>query len=328
VEKLKKLFAAWSRDRCSRKAAALAYYTTFSLAPLIVIVVAIAGLFVSDEQVAQGVSEQARMLIGESGARLLTEMLRNSHAQGQAGAAAVAAFAVLLLGATTAFAELKSSLDDIWGFGDPSSRGWWNLVRSRLVSFGLVLSLAFLLLVSLLINAALEMFAGYFGAILGIGGTVALHAGSQIGSLLIIWLLFAAIYKLLPEVHLSWRDVAMSALITALLFSIGRIVIGTYLGNAASVSVYGAASSLAVLLLWVYYSSLIFLLGAEITRIWWKPAVLRRREAADLEETIPPEVIPEGDDAADAGTGASRPRRVPAPERATRRYGAPDLSHR
>jgi membrane protein len=203
--------------------------------------------------------------------------LRNSQWQEQAGPAALIALVVLLAGATSAFAELKSSLDDIWGVGPDPQSGMWSLVKSRLLSFGLVLSLAFLLLVSLLVNAALEIFAVYFGSVLGINGTLALHAASQVASLLIIWMLFAAIYKLLPEVPLAWKDVAASALITALLFSIGRLVIGNYLGNSASASVYGAASSLAVMLLWVYYSAMIFLLGAEITKVWRAPFVLRRK---------------------------------------------------
>lgn len=276
--RLNTLLTSWSDDRCSRKAAALAFYTAFSLAPLVVIVVAVASVFVPDALVTEGVSEQAKMLIGESGGKLLTEILKNSRSEQRAGWAAFAAFGVLLLGATTAFAELKSSLDDIWGLGPRSDQSVWSMVRSRLLSFGLVVSLAFLLLVSLLVNAALEMFAVYFGSLFGIGGTIALHVGSQIASLLIIWVLFATVYKLLPEVQLTWTDVMMSAFITAVLFSIGRVLIGTYLGNSAAASVYGAASSLAVLLLWVYYSTMIFLLGAEITKIWWAPARLRRKD--------------------------------------------------
>ena len=283
MKRLKELLAAWSDDRCSRKAAALAYYTVFSIAPLIVIVVAVASLFVSGERVSDGISDQARLLIGDSGAKLLAEILQNSRAGEQAGLASLVAFVVLLLGATTVFSELKSSLDDIWGVGPDPHDGWWGSARSRLVSFGLVLTLAFLLLVSLVISAALEMFLGYFGALLGPAGSVALLVASQVASFLVIWLLFAAIYKLLPEVRLGWKDVAVSAFITAMLFSIGRLVIGSYLGNAVATSVFGAASSLAVLLLWVYYSTMIFLLGAEITKVWWTPAALRRTEGIPAE---------------------------------------------
>jgi membrane protein len=285
VKRLKELLAAWSDDRCSRKAAALAYYTAFSIAPLIVIVVAIASLFMSGEQVTQGMSEQARVLVGESGAKLLEEILKNTNSQDRAGIAALAAFFALLLGATTAFAELKSSLDDIWGVGPDPRTGWWATARARLVSFGLVLTLAFLLIVSLVLGAALEMFSAYFGAMLGVRGTIALLIASQVTSFLVIWLLFAAIYKLLPEVRLGWKDVAMSAFITAMLFSIGRLIIGKYLGNAAAASVFGAASSLAVLLLWVYYSTLIFLVGAEITKVWWTPSALQRKEMRELVES-------------------------------------------
>jgi membrane protein len=275
VKRLRELADSWSTDRCSRKAAALAYYAVFSLAPLLVIVVAIASVFVSGDEVTQGISGQAQMLLGDRGAVLVGQLLRNASHEHNAGSATLFAAGVLLLGATSAFAELKSSLDDIWGVAAVRpAGGLWSVIRSRLLSFGIVLALAFLLLVSLLINAGVQMFSDFFGRYLGAAGTVALQVGSLAGSYLVISLLFAAIYKLLPEIRLSWRDVAVSSVLTASLFMIGRVVIGTVLGNSAAVSVYGTASSLAVLLVWIYYSTLIFFLGAEIVKMWRPPAVL------------------------------------------------------
>jgi membrane protein len=277
VKRLRELALSWSSDRCSRKAAALAYYAVFSLAPLLVIVVAVASWFASSTAVSDAVAEQARLLLGDRGEALVTQLLEHAGAAHRAGLAALAAVLILLVGATSAFAEIKSSLDDIWGVGTAAPRGVWGALRPRLLSFGLVLSLVFLLLVSLVINAALELFSAYFGARLGIAGSTALQTFSLAGSFLVITLLFAVIYKVLPEIHLAWRDVLVSAVLTASLFMVGRVLIGEYLGQSAAASVYGTASSLAVLLLWIYYSTMIFFLGAEIIKTWRQPAVIRRR---------------------------------------------------
>lgn len=272
--------AAWSSDHCSRKAAALAYYTVFSLAPLLVIVVAVASWFIPDDIITQGLTDQAKLLLGQGGAALVTQVLMNARAEHSAGLAALLATGVFLLGATTAFGELKASLDDIWGAPEPMHRPFWAAIRSRLLSFGLVLSLVLLLMMSLFLNAALELFSSYFGSRLGMNETVLLHSVSLVSSFILIALLFAVIYKLLPDVRLSWKDVGVSSLLTAALFMIGHALLSKYLGNSAAVSVYGKASSLAVLLLWVYYSTLIFFLGAEITKVWRSPGVLRKARAS------------------------------------------------
>jgi membrane protein len=280
LKQLQRLVEAWASDRCSRKAAALAYYSVFSLAPLLVIVVAVASWFVPDEVITEGLTDQAKLLLGEGGAALVAQLLRNARAEQSAGLAALLATGVLLLGATSAFGELKASLDDIWGVGPRANGPFFAAVRSRLLSFGLVLSLAFLLLVSLLVSSALEVFSGYFGARLGIGGTVVLQGVSFASSLLVITLLFAVIYKLLPDVRLAWKEVALSSVLTALLFMAGHALLGKYLNDSAAVSVYGKASSLAVLLVWVYYSTMIFFLGAEITKVWRRPVLMRKGRAA------------------------------------------------
>lgn len=275
MDRLKQLVQAWGSDRCTRKAAALAYYTVFSLAPLLVIVVAVASWFVPDQLVAANVTDQAKLLLGQSGAALVAQLLRNARAEHSAGLAALIATGVFLLGATSAFGELKASLDDIWN-APSSHNAFWAAVRSKLLSFVLVLSLALLLMASLVLNAALEVFSSYFGARLGVNSAAFLHGASLAGSFVLITTLFAAIYKLLPEVSLSWTDVAVGSLVTALLFMLGHVLLARFLGNSASVSVYGGASSLAVLLIWIYYSTMIFFLGAEITKVWRAPGALRR----------------------------------------------------
>lgn len=262
---LGQLGAAWSEDRCARRAAAVSYYTAFSLAPILVIVLAVAGLIVETTTLSDAILDQARMLIGEAGAELLAGLLEASRNGARQGWAALAAFAVLLAGATTAFAELKDSLDELFGYPGSPPEGLWEMLRTRLLSFGLVLVLAFLLLVSLAVNAALAVASSYL-----FGGDVgwALRAVSWAATLVVVVGTFAAIYKLLPAAHLAWRDALLGATVTAALFLVGRYLIGLYLGNSAPASAFGAAGSLAVLLLWVYYSASIFFLGAEVTRLF------------------------------------------------------------
>lgn len=259
------LAAAWSEDRCGRKAAALAYYTAFSLAPILVIVLAVAGLLVETATLSAAVLDQTRMLIGDPGATLLGDLLAASRRENQGGGAAPAAFAALLVGATTAFAELKDSLDEILRVERRSPSGLWGLARSRLLSIGLILVLAFLLLVSLAVNAALAVISTW---VVGADAGLLLRALSWFATLVVVSGLFAAIYKLLPERKLAWRDVILAAGVTGLLFMAGQLAIGVYLGNSAPASAFGAAGSLAVLLLWVFYSASIFFVGAEITRLF------------------------------------------------------------
>jgi membrane protein len=261
------LAAAWSEDRCGRKAAALAYYTVFSLAPILVIVLAVAGLLVDAGTLREAILDQARMLIGEPGAVLLADLLQASNSATRGGLAAALAVLALLIGATTAFAELKDSLDELFGGRRPAAQGLWGTLRARLLSFGLVLVLAFLLLVSLAVNAALAVLST---SVLGIDADTgwALRGLSWAATLIVVVGLFAAIYKLLPDAHLAWREALIGASVTALFFVAGRFAIGLYLGNSAPASAFGAAGSLAVLLLWVYYSASIFFVGAEVTRLF------------------------------------------------------------
>ena len=262
---LQLLGAAWSDDRCARRAAAVSYYTAFSLAPILVIVLAIAGMIVDTAILSGAIVDQAGMLIGEPGAAFVGELLEATRNEGHQGWAAAAAFVVLLVGATTAFAELKDSLDELFGHKDAAPEGGWAQLRARLLSFGLVLALAFLMLISLAVNAGLVLASDYlFGENFG----WALRAISWVATYVVVVGLFAAIYKLLPAAHLAWRDALLGASATACLFIVGRYAIGLYLGHSAPASVFGAAGSLAVLLLWVYYSASIFFLGAEVTRLF------------------------------------------------------------
>jgi membrane protein len=267
VRDLRAAGAAWLDDSCSSRAAALAYYTTFSIAPILVIAVAIASVVFERDAVLQSLLGEAHRLFGQEGAALIERLLLAARDEKNRGLAAVVAGAFLLVGATTAFAELKDTLDLIWRVPKSRISGIRGLLRARLLSFGLVLSIGFLLLVSLLVNTALGALSSALTRWFGLGTTLLVQAGSILLSLLVVGVLFTVIFKLLPTQGPSWRVSGRGALLTTALFLLGRAGIGAYLGNAATTSSFGAAGSLAVLLLWVYYSALIFYFGAEYTRV-------------------------------------------------------------
>lgn len=258
---------AWFDHRAASKGAALAFYMLFSLAPILVLVISIAGLFFGADAARGEIFEQLRGLIGEQGAAAVQGILAATHRAGGSGVAAMIATGILVAGATSAFVELKSSLDDIWHVPPPKTAGWQTLLRARLLSFSLVLVLALLLLVSLIVNAALAVAERFWGALWNASWFAPVaDVMSTLFSFAVVTALFAVIFKMLPNARIAWRDVMMGAIITALLFAVGKRLIGLYLGNSAVASSYGAAGSIVALMLWVYYSSQIFFFGAELTR--------------------------------------------------------------
>ena len=255
----------WINHRAASKGAALAFYTLFSMAPILILVIAIAGFFYG-AQAAQGeILTQLRGLVGDQGAKAIQLILAGARNQEQGRLATLVATALLLFGATSVFAELKASLDEIWQIPSVSQTGLWDLLRTRLLSFGLILVLTFLLMVSLVVSAVLAVLERYWG---GVWRDAAFWLESLAGLIgfSVIATLFAVIYKMLPRVRLSWHDVAIGALGTAGLFALGKYAIGLYIGNSGVASSFGAAGSMIALLLWVYYSAQIFFLGAEFTR--------------------------------------------------------------
>lgn len=255
----------WFDDRCGSKGAALAFYTLFSMAPIMVLVLAVAGFFYGADAAQGQLFGQLKGLMGEKGAAALQLVLAGAQNHGSGLKATLIAGALLLLGATTVFAELKDSLDDIWDVPKPTGSTWWDLVRTRLLSFGIILVLAFLLMVSLVVSAALTVMENYVGG-LWKDATVLLGWIAWLISFLVIAVLFGAIYKLLPRLKLDWRDVVIGALGTAAMFELGKYVIGLYIGNSGVADSFGAAGSTIAILLWVYYSAQIFFLGAEFAR--------------------------------------------------------------
>ena len=256
---------AWVYHRAPSKGAALAFYTLFSMAPILVLAVALAGYFLGEQAVQGALFDQLKGLLGNTGAMAIQTLVADAHLPGSGSAATWFASLLLAVGATSVFAELKDSLDDIWNVQTPVPTGVLAVLRGRVLSFGLVMVLSFLLLVTLVVDAALAL-AAHFWEGLWTHSLMVFSLFSQVFTFAVISCLFALIYKMLPEVTLSWRDVSIGALSTAVLFCLGKYLIGIYLGNSAISSSLGAAGSAAALLIWVYYSAQIFFLGAEITR--------------------------------------------------------------
>ena len=265
---LKQTYADWSEDRAARLAAALAYYTTFSIAPLLVVLIGIAGLVFGTEAVRGQLDDQIRGLLGADAAKAVQDMVQSASTNEASGIVATGfSLVALVLGATGVFSELQDSLNTIWDVQPKPGRGWRGLISDRILSFGMVLAIAFLLTVSLVVSATIagigEFVGGFVGALQPVW-----HLLDAVVSIGILTLLFAAIFKLLPDVEIAWRDVWIGAVATSVLFTVGKLLLGLYLGRSATVSVYGAAGSLVVLLIWVYYSAQILFFGAELTQVY------------------------------------------------------------
>jgi membrane protein len=260
--------SGWWNDNVPRMGASLAYYTLFALAPVLVVAIAIGGLVFGAAAVRGEIVAQIQGLVGRQGGQAVEAMLEGASRPGTSVLATAAGVLTFFLGATGAFLELQTSLNTIWRVKPKNDGSFLRaLLMQRVISFGLVVALGFLLLTSLLVSAALAAIHNYLGT--SFPGIVVLwEALNVLVSLAVITLLFALIYKVLPDVKLAWRDVWVGALVTAGLFSIGKLVIGLYLGTTSVASTYGAAGSVVVVLVWVYYSAQIILLGAEFTRAY------------------------------------------------------------
>jgi membrane protein len=258
----------WSKDNVPRLGASLAYYTLFAISPILIIAIAIAGSVFGAEAVRGQIVNEIDGLVGRQGAEAIQAILQGAHRDQSGTLAVIIGAATLVLAASGAFLELQHALNTIFRVKtDPKKSGIQRLVLSRLRSFGLVVSIGFLLMVSLLISAALTALSARVREAELIGPWL-LEAGDLTVSLSVMTLLFGMIYRVLPDVRLAWRDVWTGAFVTSLLFAIGKFLIGLYLGQSGVASSYGAAGSLVVLLVWVYYSAQVILLGAEFTRVY------------------------------------------------------------
>lgn len=272
---------AWIDHRAGSKGAALAFYTLFSMAPILILAIAGAGYFFGAEAAQGEIIAQVEGLVGPNGAQAIQALLAGARDPAAGLTATLVASVLLLVGATSVFVELKGSLDELWGIEPPKGLAIIVFLRTQLHAFGLVLVLAFLLLVSLVLSAALAVLERYAGDVWSSSYEI-LAILSSVIAFGVIACLFAVIYKVLPDAPLSWCDVWIGAAFTAGLFSLGKYAIGLYLGNSSVASSFGAAGSLIALLLWVYYSAQIFFLGAEFTRQYALEFGSLQPEAPDL----------------------------------------------
>ncbi|HWU83101.1 MAG TPA: YihY/virulence factor BrkB family protein [Methylophilaceae bacterium] len=258
----------WSDDYAQSMGAALAYYAMFSIAPLLLIVISVTGVFFGPEAIRGEIFSQLRGLMGDEGALAVQQLLESVSQPDKSLLATVIGAIMLAVGATTVFGELQDDLDRIWK--SPPRRkeaGLWRLIQGRLLSFGMILGIGFLLLVSLIFNALLTAMGTWWAPIFGTWVKVAAVSNAVI-SFILVAVMFALIYKFMPRARVLWSDVLVGALVTAFLFTIGKALIGMYLGASGVASGYGTAGSLIALLVWVYYSAQIFLLGAEFTKVY------------------------------------------------------------
>ena len=260
-------FHEFVEDKVMRLSAALAYYALFSMAPLVIIVISIAGFFFGQQAVTGQVHGQLADFFGDQGAQAVESMMSAARKPSSSIIASIIGIVTLLIGATGVFGQLQDSLNTIWEVQPKPGRGIKGFIKDRFLSMAMVLGIGFLLLVSMVLSAALAAFTGVLNEQFGLSPVVA-HSLNIVVSLIVIGLLFAMIFKFLPDVKISWGDVWFGAIFTAFLFELGKFLLGLYLGRATTASAYGAAGSLVIVLMWVYYSSLILFFGAEVTQAY------------------------------------------------------------
>jgi membrane protein len=260
---LKDTALGWYNDNAPRLGAALAYYAVFSLAPLLVLFVALVSQMFGRQAAEGQLQDQIQQAVGKQAGEAIQVMVANASQPGSGSAATILGVLMLIVGATGFFAELQSDMDIIWEVRPRPDRSYWDIIRDRLLSFTMVLGIALLLLMSLIITAALAAVGRFVGDSAWTGGQVA----NSVVSFILITLLFAMIFRFLPDVKISWKDVWLGAVVTSVLFVAGKFLLGLYLAHSTVSSAYGAAGSLAILLIWLYYSAQIFLFGAEFTKV-------------------------------------------------------------
>ena len=254
----------WNNDQAARLGAALAFYAILSIGPVLLIVISVAGVAFGNDHTRGYLLQQIQHLVGTDGARAIGDILEHSSSPRKSLMATAVGLVTLLVSASGFFAQLQAAMNAVWNVPKAQSNVM-DFVNKRLLSFGMILGICLLLLFSLVISAGVAAITAMFGGTLP---ALALSLGNTVISFGVTTLLFAMIFKVLPDVHIRWQDVWAGAAFTALLFSIGKTLIGLYLGRSAMSSTYGAAGSLIVLLVWIYYSSQVFLLGAEFTQVW------------------------------------------------------------
>lgn len=256
------------KDKIPKLSASLAYYTIFSIGPMMIVIIFLANLFLGKAAVEGSIYEEVKGLVGDQAALQVQEIIKNASVSGDSTVTAIIGFLALFIGATTVFSEIQDSINFIWNLKVKSKSGWLKMLLNRLLSFSLVASLGFLLLVSLLLNALIEGLMDRLKEMFPYMAVIVVYIVNLLLTLVIVWMLFAIIFKVLPDAEIRWKDVLVGAFFTALLFMGGKFAISFYIGSSDIGSTYGTAGSLVILLLWVYFSSIILYFGAEVTKAY------------------------------------------------------------
>jgi membrane protein len=261
------VFKEFSADNILKYSASLAYYTVFSIAPLLVIVSTLSGIFFGKEAVNGEVYNQLKGLVGSAAAVQIQDIIKNIHLTGNNFFASVVSIVVLLIGATSIFGEVQDSLNKIWGLKVKAKKIWWRLILTRLLSFSVILCIGFIMIVSLILNAIVSAFGNFLGRYIHQFSVYLIATIEGVLSFLVATFLFSFMFKLLPDAKIRWKDVLFGGFITAMFFTVGKVAIAYYLGKSNLTTLYGAAGSIIIIMVWVYYSSIILYLGAEFTKV-------------------------------------------------------------
>lgn len=264
------VFKEFSADNILKYSASLAYYTVFSIAPLLVVVTTSFGIIFGKEAIEGQIYGQLNTLVGSRAAIQIQEMIKNVHLAGNNFFATVISIAILIIGATSIFGEIQDSINKIWGLRVKSHQAWWRVLITRLVSFSLIFTIGFIMIVSVVLNAIVAAFGNFIGKYILNYSVYFIQITNEILSFLVASFLFSLLFKILPDARVKWKDVLFGGFITAIFFTIGKLGIGFYLGKSNITSLYGAAGSIIILMVWVYYSSIILYLGAEFTKVYAK----------------------------------------------------------
>jgi membrane protein len=265
---IRESFIGFDQDKVFKLSGSLAYFTIFSIGPMLLVIIFFADLFYGREAVEGTIYGQINGFVGPEAAAQIQEIIKNASMSGKSTVTAVVGFITLLIGTTTVFAEIQDSINSIWNLKTKPEKGWIKLILNRLLSFSIVIGLAFVLLVSLIINGIMEAFGNRMATMFPELAVLVIYIINLILTFIVITLLFATIFKVLPDAKIKWRDVMVGSIVTALLFMVGKFGITYYIGRSNIGSTYGAAGSLIILLLWVYYSAIILYYGAEFTKAY------------------------------------------------------------
>ena len=265
---LKNAFIGFGDHKVTKLSGSLAYYTVFSMAPLLVVIISLCGLFFEQEAINGKIYGELAGFMGRETALQLEDIVKKAAIGDKSTVAFIIGIATLLIGSTTVFGDIQDSINTIWGLKPKPKRGWLKLLQNRFLSFSVIISLAFLLLVSLSLTAVLDGFSARLQAKFSEVSVVIIYIINQVVTLAVISLIFGVIFKVLPDAIIKWRDVILGAVVTAVLFMLGKFGISIYIGQSDVGSTYGAAGSLVILLLWTYYSSIILYFGAEFTKAY------------------------------------------------------------